>query len=136
MKLGKKKELAARTLNVGKARVVFVNSRTKEIKEAITKQDIRDLVIDKAILVKEVKGRKKKVAVKRKSRSPGNVKKKVNNRKELYMILTRKLRKYVKGLKSQGKLSKEQTEEIRKKIRNKAFKSLAHLKDYIGGLNK
>lgn len=136
MKLGKKKELAARTLNVGKERVVFVGSRAKEIKEAITKQDIRDLVLDKAIIVKEVKGRKKKVVTKRKSRSPGNVKKKVNKRKELYMILTRKLRKYVKGLKSQGKVNIEQAKELRKKIRNKSFKSLANMKDYLGGNKK
>ena len=136
MKLGKKKELAARTLKVGKERVVFVESRAKEIKEAITKQDIRDLVIDKAILVKEVKGRKKKVLTKKKRKSPGNIKRKVNVRKELYMIMTRKLRKYVKGMKSQGKLSKEQVEDIRKKIRNKAFKSLAHLKEHIGGIRK
>jgi ribosomal protein L19E len=136
MKLGKKKELAARTLNVGKARIAFVGSRTKEIKEAITKQDIRDLGIDKAILVKEIKGRKKAVKKKSKKRSPGNIKKKVNVRKELYMIMTRKLRKYIKEMRIQGKLDREQTLDIRKKIRNKSFKSLAHLKDYIGGLKK
>ena len=59
MNLGKKKQLAARTLGVGKSRVHFVNENLNEIKEAITKQDIRDLVSSGAIKVKEVKGRRK-----------------------------------------------------------------------------
>ena len=76
MKLEKKKELASRTLNVGKGRIAFVSSRNKEIKEAITKQDIRDLVIDGAIVIKEVKGRKKIVGRKNKRRA-GKIKKSV-----------------------------------------------------------
>lgn len=135
MKLEKKKELAARTLNVGKGRITFVSSRNNEIKEAITKQDIRDLVADKAIVVKEVKGRKKVVGRKNKRRD-GKIKKKVNVRKKQYMTMTRKLRGYIKKLKEQGKLAREEFIDIRKKIRNKSFKSLANLKEYIGGLKK
>ncbi len=135
MKLENKKELASRTLKVGKERIAFVSSRNKEIKEAITKQDIRDLVIDGAIVVKEVKGRKKVVGRKN-TRRAGKIKKTVNKRKELYMILTRKLRQYIKNMKAQGKLTREEVIEIRKRIRNKLFKSLAHLKEYIGGLKK
>ena len=43
MNLKKKKSLATRTLKVGKERIVFLKSRLDEIKEAITKQDIKDL---------------------------------------------------------------------------------------------
>ena len=43
---------------------------------------------------------------------------------------------YVAELKKQGKISKEDVEDIRKKIRNRKFKSKAHLKEYIGGLRK
>lgn len=135
MKLENKKDLAARTLKVGKGRIVFVSSRNNEIKEAITKQDIRELVSDKAILVKEVSGRKKVVKRKNKRRA-GKIKKTVNNRKELYMILTRKLREHVKKMKAQGTITREEAIDIRKKIRNKLFKSIAHLKEYIGGLKK
>ena len=53
MNLRKKKELIARTLKVGKDRITFVESRLEEIKEIITKQDVRDLVADKAIIIKE-----------------------------------------------------------------------------------
>lgn len=135
MNLRNKKLLAARTLNVGKERIVFVKSRLEEIKEAITKQDIRDLQKEKAIIVKEIKG-KKTIKKKSKRKGPGSVKKKVNIRKQNYVIMTRKLRRYVAEMKKQGMLSKEEIEGIRKKIRNKSFKSKAHLKEYIGGLKK
>ena len=132
MNLGKKTALAARTLKVGKGRIVFVKSRLNEIKEAITKQDIRDLQKEGAIIIKGIKGRRK--VKKNKSRSPGNIRKKVNKRKKEYVIITRKLRKYVAELKKQGKISNESFKEIRKKIRNREFRSLAHLKEHIGGL--
>ena len=61
MNLGKKKMLASRTLKVGKERIVFVKGRLEEIKDAITKQDIRDLNKEGAILIKDVKGRKKNI---------------------------------------------------------------------------
>ena len=132
MNLAKKKSLAARTLKVGKGRIVFVNSRLDEIKEAITKQDIRDLKKSGAILIKEIVGKKK--VIKNKSRSPGNIKKKVNKRKQEYVIITRKLRRYLAELKDGGKISNEYFKKIRKKIRNREFRSKAYLKEYIGEL--
>src|SRR5690606_18370803 len=109
-------------------------SRLEDIKEAITKQDIRDLKADGAILIKEIKGKKK--VVKKRSRSPGNVRKKVNTRKRDYVIMTRKLRAYTREALNQGKITKEEMKEIRKKIRNKDFKSKANLREYIGGLKR
>lgn len=135
MNLGKKKELASRTLGIGKERIAFIASRLGDIKEAITKQDIRDLKDEGAIVVKEIKGRKKKI-VKKKKRGPGKIKKKVKKKKEEYMAMVRKLRKYTTEMKKQGKVSREDVMDIRKKIRNRYFKSKANLRDYIGGLSK
>lgn len=135
MNLSKKKELAARTLKVGKERIMFVSGRLDEIKEAITKQDIRDLQKEGAIIIKGIKGRKKNLK-KKTRRSTGNIRKKVKKRKQEYVKTTRKLRSFVAEMKKQGKLSKEDVKEIRKKIRNRLFKSKAHLRDYIGGLKK
>lgn len=129
MNLSKKKKLAVRTLNVGEKRIVFVTSRLDEIKEAITKQDIRDLQKSGAIKVRNVKGRKTVIKVKK--RSQGNVRKKINDRKRKYMINVRKQRKYISFLKSQGKISKEEYYELRKKIRNKHFSSLNQLKQFL-----
>jgi len=129
MNLRKKKELAARTLKVGKKRIIFSNSRVNEIKEAITKQDIRDLKNDGAIYIKEIKGRTK--VKKARKKGPGKIKKNVSKRKQEYVILTRKLRKYVSERKRQGKISKEEFIDIRKKIRNRFFRSRSHLKEHI-----
>ena len=134
MNIGKKKLLAMRTLKVGKERIVFLKPRLDEIKEAITKQDIRDLQKEGAIIVKDIKGRKKVKKINK--RSTGNIRKKVNKRKKEYVIMTRKLRRYVAEMKKQGKLSKEEILDIRNKIRNRIFKSKAHLKNYIEGLKK
>ncbi|NCN52008.1 hypothetical protein GW931_03275 [archaeon] len=126
-----KKELAAKALKVGKERIKFVKVRLDEIKDAITKQDIRDLVISGAITIKPVKGRK--TNVKRKNRrGQGKVKKKVKKRKKEYVKITRKLRKHVKMLKEQGKITNEEKKQIRKEIRNKAFKSKSNLLLHIG----
>ena len=78
MQLNKKKELAARTLKVGKGRIVFNKERLSDIKEAITKQDIRELLRDKAIIITAIQGRRK--IVKRKTRRrAGSIKKKVKS---------------------------------------------------------
>jgi len=135
MNLSKKKELASRVLKVGKARIRFIEARLSEVKEAITSQDIRDLVKNKAIEIKEIKGRKK--IVKRTTRrGHGKIKKKVNTRKQDYVIKTRKFRTYVKNLKEKGDITHEDHIKLRKEIRNSTFKSKAHLKDTIGEMKK
>ena len=99
MNLRNKKELIARTFGIGKKRIVFIESRKDEIKEAITKQDIRDLVASGAIILKKIKGRKK---IERKGRrSAGNIRKMAKKRKEEYVIITRKLRGYAEKTTSQ-----------------------------------
>jgi large subunit ribosomal protein L19e len=130
MNLNKKKILAARTFNVGKERIIFIQERLDEIKEAITKQDIRDLKQDGAILIKEIKGRTK-VKNKKRKRSAGKIRKKLKERKKNYVIITRKLRNYVKELKKHGKLSQEEFREIRKRIKEGKFKSKKNLKNYL-----
>ncbi len=130
MQLSKKKMLAAKVLKTGKNRIVFVEDHLSEIKEAITRVDIMDLYKDGAIKIREVSGRKK--IVKRKNRRRvGKVKRKVNNRKAEYVIITRKLRKFVRGLARVGAIDKDRNREIRRQIRARKFKSKKHLKDSL-----
>ena len=133
MNLAKKKELAAKVLNVGKNRIVFMKMSLPEIKEAITRMDIQDLYKSGAIQIKEIKGRKK--IVKRKNRRRrGKVKKKVNNRKAEYVVITRKLRKFIRGLVRTGIVDEDKNREVRKQIRSRKFKSKRHLKESLGEL--
>ncbi len=130
MKLEKKKDLIARALGVGKNRLVLNNARLPEIKEAITRQDIKDLLSSGAINVKEKKGRKKNEK-KTARRREGSFRQKNRGGKTKYVILTRKLRGYLKNMKIKGKSTKENYLILRKEIRASEFKSLAHFKERI-----
>lgn len=130
MQLSKKKELAAKVLKVGKGRVIFVKEHLPEIKEAITRQDIIDLHKAGAIQVSSIKGRKK-VVVRKNRRRSGKIKKKVNTNKKDYVILTRKLRRFLKHLSKRKQISKEEYINSRKMIKAKKFKSKRHLKESL-----
>jgi large subunit ribosomal protein L19e len=130
MKLETKKDLVARALKVGKNRIVFNTARLGELKEAITKQDIRDLKEAGVIHIKDLRGRKTKK--KRKTRKRfGSIKKKVKGGKKEYIRTTRKLRSYLAYLKKTKQISPENYKELRKEIRASAFRSLAHMKERI-----
>ena len=130
MKLDSKKKLAARTLNVGIGRISFNTNRLEEIKEAITKQDIKDLFSNGAIIIKPIKG-KRKLIIKRKRRGKGKVKKIINDRKRKYVIITRKLRRYLKEMKKQEKIDNDAYKILMKKVKNRSFKSKSQLKESI-----
>jgi len=130
MNVEKKKALASKTLGVGKRRILFNSERISEIKEAITRQDIRDLYTSKAILIKEVSGRKKKVRRKTRRRL-GTIKKQNKDKKREYINLTRKLRSYVRELLLQNKINKDQYYKLRKQIKASMFRSKAHLKELM-----
>ena len=135
MNLRNKTELASKVLKVGKNRIKFDKDRLSEIKEAITKQDIKDLYKDGFITIKPINGRKK-IKRRKTKRGPGKIKKRVNKRKQIYVKLVRKLKKYLKELKNQGKIERELYIELRKKIRMRNFKSKAHLKEYLENTEK
>ena len=134
MNLLNKKRLAAETLGVGISRIRFNQERLNEIKDAITRQDILNLVGSKAIELKDIKGRRKAHSIghkRKKKRGAGRIKKKVKSRKSDYVKLTRKLRAYIKELKKQDRITKEQYYDLRKKIRARVYKSKSHLKSLL-----
>ncbi len=130
MNLLSKKRLAAKTLGVGAGRIIFDTNRIDEVKEAITKQDIRDLNSSGAIKIREVTGRRR-VEKSQSRRRMGKIRKKIVSRKGEYVIITRKLRLYVKNLKDQGKITDEKYKEMRSKIKMKMFKSKRHFKEAL-----
>lgn len=135
MNLQKKVGLSIRTLGVGRSRIIFNKERLNEIKEAITKQDIRDLVRDGAIIITNISGRK--AIQKRKTRRrQGSIRKKVANSKTEYMIITRKLRRYLAHLKKTGNITNEKYRKLRTEIRTRAFKSLSSMKERIVNMEK
>jgi len=134
MQLNKKKELAARTLGVGKERIMFNLHRLAEIKEAITKQDIRDLLQANAIFAKQIKGRKTRMKVK-KRRGPGSIKKKIKGGKREYISVTRRLRFYIRDLRKKNILNSNDYLRLRKEIKSRMFKDKTHLKEAIKNIS-
>lgn len=135
MNLAKKKQLAAALLNVGKNKIKFASDKLPEIKEAITKQDIRDLYKEGFITIKATAGKRKKT--KRKTRiGPGKIRTKVKHRKRDYIRITRKLRNYLRELKNRGEIDRESYWETRKKVKRRYFKSKAYLKEYLEDMKK
>lgn len=133
MNLNKKKALAAKVLNVGKGRIIFKSENLKELKEAITRQDIKQLYSEGIVKIREIKGRRK--IIKRKyRRGPGKIKMKVNKRKQEYVKITRKLRGYLASLRNMGLIDRELYKKIRTKIRMRDFKSKFNMKEYLKNL--
>ncbi len=130
MNLRNKKILAGKVFDVGISRISFNPQRLDEIKEAITRQDFKDLEKDGAIEILEIKGRRSSPK-KRARKGPGSKKKTIKTRKQDYVKITRKLRNYIKELKKQEKITNEQYARIRKKIRARDFKSKSQLKEYL-----
>lgn len=112
-----KKTMAAKVLGVGLNKVWFDPSRLNEIKEAITKQDIADLIKDKAIKKKPdegVKRRAGKLKLKRKNkgrkRNEGRIR--LRTRKQDYHKRIRKMRNFLKTFKKNEQISKKRYYEL------------------------
>lgn len=129
MKLDRKKKLAAKVLDVGLERVWFNPARLDDVKEAITRQDIRDLIKEKVIKIKPTTGKKAKK--KRKwRRGPGKKKKVVTDKRE-YVLKIRKMRQYLKMLRQIDKLSSAEYKKLRNHAKSGIFTDLRHLKEHI-----
>ncbi len=129
MELKKKKQLAARALNVGIGRIIFNKNNLNEIKEAITKQDIKDLFSQGAIRINQVKGRKK--VQKRGRRRAGSIRMKIINRKKEYANRVRKLRDNLSQLKKQNLVTREQFAILRKEIKSGKIQNKAQINENI-----
>lgn len=135
------KRLSAELLGVGENRVVFDSEKLDEIKEAITREDIRLLINSGAIFKKPVKstsrGRfRKRLIQKRKGRRKGMGRRKGtynarNSKKNVWMSKVRTQRRFLKDLRAKSVISKEQFKEFYGKIKGNFFRSKSHLRLYL-----
>jgi len=132
------KRLAADILKVGLGRVKFNPNRIDEIKEAITRKDIEELIKDKAIVKRPVKGRKRRAGKIRQLRrkkglgkGQGKIKRYIVNRKRNYIILIRNLRRYLYSLKNRGILNAGEHKKLRKLAKAGIFKDKKSLTEYL-----
>jgi large subunit ribosomal protein L19e len=146
MKLNTQKGLSAKLLNCSKKRVIFDTERLEEIKEAITKADLRGLIKDKGISAKPIKGisrgrARKGQEQKRKGRQKGHSSRKGKKtarlpKKKAWMIKIRNQRKFIKELKDKKITNKKINSDLRSKAKGGFFRSKRHIKIFIGKIKK
>jgi len=130
------KRLASDILGVGKKRVKVKNitsdDEKKQLSEAITRENVRDLIKDKILIKKDVKGVKKKK--RKKKRTPGNRKGKkysIVSEKERWMERVRAQRKYLRELLNDGSLDQKDKRKIYLRIKGGSFRSKHTLYLYL-----
>jgi len=141
MNLKSKRQLSSRIVGVGFDRVWFDPARLSEIKEAITREDLKKLMSTGAILIKQEKGVskgrfRKVLKQKRKGRrnGPGSKKGKHTARagkKELWIIKIRSQRALLLELLEKNLITKEIYRDLRQKSKGGYFRSLRHIKLYL-----
>lgn len=135
------KRIAARALKTSPHKVTFDNQRLADIKEAITKADIRILISEGAITKKPVVGPAKAKAKKIKTQKSKGLRKGPGSRqgkktarlpsKEAWMVKIRKQRSFLKELKEKGKLTNETYRDLYLKSKGGFFRSKRHIKIYL-----
>ncbi|MBN2567119.1 50S ribosomal protein L19e [Candidatus Woesearchaeota archaeon] len=141
MILKAQKRIAASLMKGSRKRVRFDVSRLDEIKEAITKADIKGLIADRAITITKKRGVSKARARKRqiqrakgKRKGPGSRKGTRNARekgKTAWMNKARSQRETLKGLKEKSLVSTENYRQLYRKVKGGFFRSVRHLKLYM-----
>ncbi len=141
MKLNNQKKLAAKVLKVSPKRIKLNPARSEDIKEAITKTDIRGLIGDKAIIRKQKKGvsraranKIKEQKAKGKRKGPGSRKGKKTThtpKKETWMNKIRAQRKLLKELREKKLIDTKTFTNLYRKAKGGFFRSRKHIKLYI-----
>lgn len=141
MRLTNQRKLAAQVFNCAEKRVWFDTAKLNEIKEAITKNDIRSLINQGMIGIKAKKGisrgrtrKNKQQKSKGKQKGPGSRKGKATARldpKYMWMNRVRLQRSFLKRMKQKKIITTLQFSELYKKSKGGFFRSLRHLKLYM-----
>ncbi|MFW9801513.1 MAG: 50S ribosomal protein L19e [Candidatus Thorarchaeota archaeon] len=141
MKLTTQKRLAAEVMKVGVSRVWIDPEFEDEVSLAITRNDIRRLVDEGAIQRKQKigvsRGRARHILrQKRKGQRKGPGKRKGKHTSKLsskdrWMMKIRPMRKELKKLRDEGKITRRVYRDLYLKAKGNAFRNTAHLRTYI-----
>ncbi len=141
MNLDKQKKLSSKVFGVGKKRITFDSDKLSEIKEAITRSDIRALGVLKAVKKKQkssvsrVRARKL-LKQKRKGRKTGSGSREGKRTarlgdKRAWINKIRIQRAFAKELRDKKLISVPTYRSIYRKIKGGYFRSKGHVKTYL-----
>ncbi len=141
MKLKSQHRIAASLYDVGKKRVWIDPTKLTEVKEAITKKDIRGLVNQGVIKILPKRGissfrTNKKRSQKRKGRQKNIGSRKGAfgariRRKELWMIRIRNQKSLLKDLRTKSLISRKDYRILYRKAKGGFFRSVRHVKLFL-----
>ncbi|WP_338729528.1 50S ribosomal protein L19e [Haladaptatus sp. DJG-WS-42] len=135
------RRLAADVLDVGKNKVWMDPEASAEIADAITREDIRELVADGSIKAQDKRGNSRGRARERNKKrayghrkGPGSRKGKAGarqNKKKDWTSRIRAQRKKLKELRDEGELNRTQYRSLYNKASGGEFRSVQYLLNYI-----
>lgn len=135
------KKLAADLLKCSPSRVKLSPEKMEQIKEAITKEDVRKLIREGTITKEQKQGvsrarAKENQAQKRKGRRRGHgsrkgTEKARGDKKGAWMNTARAQRRALQTMKSRGEVSQQTYRSLYNKIHGGFFRSVRHLRTYV-----
>jgi large subunit ribosomal protein L19e len=141
MRLTLQKRLAAQILNCSEKKVWIDPERLEEVKEAITKQDLHDLIRQGLIEKKKEpwhsRGRSRMLKIqKRKGRGKGKGKRKGKltartPRKQTWVANVRAQRALLRDLRAKGIIERTACSGLLRKVKGGFFRSRRHIKLYL-----
>ncbi|MBU0899159.1 MAG: 50S ribosomal protein L19e [Nanoarchaeota archaeon] len=140
MDLKSQKEIASKILKCGKTRVKV--TADKDVEEALTRNDIRDLIQRGLIKKIQKKGTskaysKQRLAQKKRGRKKsfgsrkGTMKARIKNDKKDWLAVVRPLRRLIKKLLDDERISRKDYTNLYRKIKGGFFRNKKHLLSYL-----
>ena len=130
------KRLAASIKKVGLSRVKI--KEPEQCKEALTREDVKNLIKKGAIEIKKKRGvsrgRARKLHEQKKKgrrRGKGSRKGHKSDSKRRWIIKVRAQRKFIKYLKEKQKITQEVYKELYRKVKGGFFRSVSHIKIFL-----
>ena len=142
MRPEKLKRLAAELLNVGESRVFIDSNAALKIKEAITKDDVRNLISEKVVLkrkyAEQSRARARKLQAQRtrgrrrgKGKKAGTKKARMNP-KLMWISRVRSQRETLTELKKAGKISPHEYRKMYRLSKGNYFRGKRHVESFAG----
>jgi large subunit ribosomal protein L19e len=132
--LSLQKRLAASILKVGQSRIVMDPEHLEDIKNAITRSDIKKMISHGYIKVKPTKIKKPELYPKKRRKGPGSRKGARGTRvtkKRLWINTIRPLRRMLRELRDKKVIDPTTYRKTYNLIKSGAFRSRSHLKLYL-----
>ena len=125
------RRLAAAILKCSKDRIRFDSARLDDIKEAITKADVRTLIKEGAIKAKPARG-VSRVRVEKKRRGPGSIKRSLRKIKQNWVNRIRPQRRFLAELRTSGDISRQEYRKLYLQAKGGFFRNVRHIKLHLG----